>query len=96
MVHPMQENLDTGRGPAPQAPSALGAQQLKRSFRELFARRDKQHLGSTFHVIGDIMNFVPALDNNFKVNKYTKEDLKQDSNTTTVSNTRVMVRTWIS
>ena len=66
MVHPMQENLDTGRGPAPQAHSALGAQQLERSFRELLDRRDKQHLGSTFHVIGGIMNFVPALDNNFK------------------------------
>jgi hypothetical protein len=89
----MRENLDTGRGPAPQAHSALGAQQLERSFRELFDRRDKQHLGSTFHVIGDIRNFVPNLDNNFKVNKYTKEDLQKDSdsNTTTVSNTRVMV-----
>ena len=79
----MQENLDTGRGPALQAHSAPGAQQAGRSSRELFDRRDKQHLGSTFHVIGDIMNFVPALDNNFKVDKCTKEDLKKASNTTT-------------
>ncbi len=52
MGHPMRENLDTGRGPAPQAHSALGAQQPQLSFRELFDRRDKQHLGSTFRAVG--------------------------------------------
>ncbi len=37
------------------------------------------------------MNFVPALANNFKVNNYTRRTLKKDSNTNTVSSTRVTV-----
>ena len=88
MVHAMPENLDPGRGPARQVLYAQGEQRQERNPRWQFDRRAEQHLGSTFHSVGDIRNFVSRLDPTYNVNKV---DTNLDNSKNQAGNTRVMV-----
>ena len=88
MVCAMPENLDPGRGPARQVLYAQGEQRQERNPRWQFDRRAEQHLGSTFHSVGDIRNFVSRLDPTYNVNKV---DTNLDNSKNQAGNTRVMV-----
>ena len=88
MAQAMPENLDHGRGPARRVLYAQGEQRQERNPRWLFDRRAEQHLGSTFHAVGDIRNFVSRLDPTYNVNKV---DTNLGNSKNLAGNTRVMV-----